>query len=114
FLFLLANMGVPGTNSFVAELLLLISAIETHTGAGIAALLGIILIAVYFLTHYRRAFLGPVQHKAVATSVDLLPRELGLVLILSTLLLITGLYPSFILDITQSASENWLQHVRGN
>jgi len=114
FLFMLANMGVPGTNSFVAELLLLISAIETHTGAGLAALLGIILIAGYFLIHYRRAFLGPVKHKVVATSVDLLPRELGLVLILSALLLIAGLYPSFILDITQSASENWLQHVRGH
>ena len=77
-------------------------------------LYGNYLIAGYFLIHYRRAFLGPVQHKVVATSVDLLPRELGLVLILSALLLITGLYPSFILDITQSASENWLQHVRGH
>lgn len=111
FLFMLANMGVPGTNGFVAELLLLISAIETHTGAGIAALIGIILIAVYFLIHYRRAFLGPIQHKIVATSVDLLPRELGLVLILSALLLISGFYPSFILDITRSASEVWLQHM---
>jgi len=113
FLFMLANMGVPGTNSFIAELLLLLSAIETHTGAGLAALLGIILIAGYFLIHYRRAFLGPVKHNVVANSIDLLPRELSLILILSALLLFTGLYPPFILDITRSASEVWLQHVLG-
>lgn len=111
FLFLLANMGVPGTNSFIAELLLLVSAIETHTGAGLAALLGIILVASYFLIHYRRAFLGPAKKEVVKNSIDLLPRELGLVLVLSALLLYTGLVPSFILDITQSASANWLQHV---
>jgi len=112
FLFMLANMGVPGTNSFIAELLLLLSAIETHTGAGVAALLGIILIASYFLIHYRRAFLGPVHREVVANSIDLLPRELVLVLILSVILLFTGLFPSFILDITRSASEAWLQVVK--
>lgn len=111
FLFMLANMGVPGTNTFIAEFLLLVSTIETHTGAGLAALLGLILVAAYFLKMYRKAFLGPVKRDVIAESVDLLPRELMLVLVLASILLFTGLYPAFILDITQTASETWLRHI---
>jgi len=33
----LAGMGVPGTNGFPAEFLLIVSALDTHTGAGLAA-----------------------------------------------------------------------------
>ncbi|MCW9015126.1 MAG: NADH-quinone oxidoreductase subunit M [Gammaproteobacteria bacterium] len=111
FLFMLANMGVPGTNGFIAEFMILLSALETHTGAGLAALLGIVLVASFFLTMYRRAFLGPVRRDVIAESIDLLPRELGLVLILSALLLFTGLFPAYILDITRQAAELWLQRL---
>ncbi|HBE92208.1 MAG TPA: NADH-quinone oxidoreductase subunit M, partial [Gammaproteobacteria bacterium] len=37
FLFGLASMGVPGTSGFPAEFLLILSALDTHTGAGLAA-----------------------------------------------------------------------------
>ena len=76
FIFGLAGMGVPGTNGFVAENLIIISTLETHTGAGIAALIGIVLGAAYFLSIYQRAFLGPVGNDVVAEAMDLRNREL--------------------------------------
>jgi len=61
-LFGLAGMGVPGTNGFPAEFLLILSALDTHTGAGLAALAGVVIGAAYFLGIYRRAFLGEAHH----------------------------------------------------
>lgn len=108
FFFGLAGMGMPGTSGFPAEVLILISALETHTGAGLAALFGVILGAGYLLVIYRKAFLGPQQRETVADAVDLLPRELALVLLFALIILVVGLYPSLILDLIQPASEAWI------
>ncbi len=108
FIFGLAGLGVPGTNGFIAENLILISVLETHTGAGIAALLGIVLAAAYFLTIYQRAFLGPVKNDVVATAMDLRTRELLLTIGFCVLIIVFGIFPDLILDITRGASENWI------
>lgn len=108
FIFGLAGMGVPGTNGFIAENLILISILETHTGAGIAALIGIILGSAYFLSIYQRAFLGPVGNDVVAEAMDLRQRELILIIIFIILIVLGGIFPSIILDMTQSSSEAWI------
>ena len=110
-LFGLAGMGVPGTNGFVAEFLILVSALETHTGAGLAALFGIVLGATYFLAGYRRAFLGPVTNPVVGQLTDLRPRELTVVVILAIVILGAGLYPAAILDLTHASAEAWAARV---
>ncbi len=107
FLFGLAAMGVPGTNGFPAELLILLSVLERHTGAGLAALFGLVLGATYFLSLFRRAFLGPVRRAVVEEAADLVPRELLTIASLALILLFTGLYPQGVLDITRAASEVW-------
>lgn len=108
FLFGLASMGVPGTNGFPAEFLVLVSALTTHTGAGLAALFGVVLGAGYFLRIYRRAFLGPVTSAVVADALDLRRRELLVVTVMASLILLTGLYPNAVLDITRLSSEQWI------
>ncbi len=108
FIFGLAGLGVPGTNGFIAENLILISVLETHTGAGIAALIGIVLAAAYFLSIYQRAFLGPVKNDVVATAMDLRTRELLLTIIFGVLVIIFGIFPDIILDITRGASASWI------
>ncbi|MEN8179280.1 MAG: NADH-quinone oxidoreductase subunit M [Pseudomonadota bacterium] len=108
FLFGLASMGVPGTNGFPAEFLILVSALTTHTGAGLAALFGVVLGAGYFLRIYRRAFLGPVTSPVVADALDLRRRELLVVSVMALLILFAGLYPDAVLDITRLSSEQWV------
>lgn len=103
----LASMGVPGTSGFPAELLILVATIQTHTGAGLAALFGMVVGAGYFLNLYRRAFLGPVANGAVAAASDLRPRELALVLGFAVLILLFGLYPAPLLDVIRPAAEAW-------
>jgi len=108
FIFGLAGMGVPGTNGFIAENLILVSALKTHTGAGIAALVGMVLAAAYFLTIYQRAFLGPVKNNVISNALDLRTRELLLSLAFCVLIIIFGIFPNLILDITKGASEAWI------
>lgn len=104
----LAGMGIPGTSGFPAELLLLLSAFESHVGAGLAALAGMVLGAAYFLGLYRRAFFGPVSHPVVAGAQDLRPRELWIALLFALLILAAGLWPALILDLIRPAAEAWL------
>jgi NADH-quinone oxidoreductase subunit M len=107
-LFGLAGMGMPGTAGFPAELLILLSALRTHTGAGLAALGAVVLGAAYFLQLYRRAFFGPVTRPEVAQAQDLLPRERWLALLFALLVIGFGLWPSALLDLIRPTAEAWL------
>lgn len=110
-LFGLAGLGVPGTSGFPAELLLLLSVLDRHTGAGLAALFALVVSAAYVLRLYRRAFFGPLRNPAVAEAPDLRPRELAVVGLLALLILAGGLYPRAFLDLTQGASQAWSERL---
>lgn len=112
FVFGLAAMGVPGTSGFPAEFLILLSALKTHTGAGLAALAAIVITAGYFLGIYRKAFLGPISSPVVHQTMDLRRRELVVVMVFTALILLNGLYPMGVLDYTRIASENWISELR--
>lgn len=104
----LASIGLPGTTGFPAELLLILGALEAHTGAGLAALFVAVLGAGYFLGLYRRVFLGPLTRPVVGQCRDLRTRELVVALGLGLLVLLPGLYPQGVLDLTRSSAAAWL------
>lgn len=107
-LFGLAAIGIPGTSGFPAELLMLISILKTHTGAGLAALAAIVIGAGYFVSIYRRAFFGPVNNPVVAQLSDLKRRELMIVTVAAMLIIFNGLFPGWLLDYTHVASDQWV------
>ncbi len=98
-LFGLAGIGLPGTSGFPGELLIIVAALHSHTGAGLAALFGMVLAAAAFLSPFRQAFLGPLRNPDLATAEDLLPRELALLLLPALLILTVGVYPLPILEL---------------
>lgn len=113
FMFLgLASLGIPGTSGFPAELLILISALNTHTGAGLAALFGMIIGAGYLLNSYRKCFYGPLTDNQVRTAQDLRPRELITMMVFSLLVLIFGLFPGQVLEVTKVTAEAWLSRLQ--
>ena len=90
----LASIGLPGTNGFVGEFLILLGAFKAHWVYGTIAVTGVITGAAYFLWYYERAILGPVG-KAVRESIgDLHLRETVIALALSVMILWIGLYPA--------------------
>ena len=76
FLFIgLASIGLPGTNGFVGEFLILLGTFKANWLYGGIAVTGVIFGAAYFLWYYERSMLGPLG-KAVKDSIsDLHPRE---------------------------------------
>ena len=107
----LASLGVPGSNGFAAEHLILIGALKTDPGLGIAGLLAVILGAAYFLVYFQKAFLGPVTQATVAESSDLRPRELTIAAVLAGLALLLGFFPQPLLNVTEKSLQVWVQRL---
>ena len=103
----LAGVGMPGTSSFPGELMLIIAALQSHTGAGMAALFGLSIAAGGFLSLYRKAFFGPVTRSAVANASDLRPREWVVLVALIIMIAAIGIYPGPWIEIVRPAAEAW-------
>jgi len=90
----LASIGLPGTNGFIGEFLILLGTFKASWLYGGIAVTGVIFSAAYFLWYYERAMLGPLG-KAVKDSIrDLQPREILIASALSVMILWIGLYPA--------------------
>lgn len=107
----LAGMGVPGTNGFAAEHLIVIGAFLSRDGMGLAALAAVILGAAYFLGFFRKAFLGPILHPATLQTADLRAGESAIGTCLAALVLYFGLYPQPLLDLTAKPLKAWVKRL---
>lgn len=103
----LAGVGMPGTSSFPGEFMLIIAALHSHTGAGMAALFGLAIAAGSFLALYRQAFFGPVERETVAQASDLRPREWLVVVAIIVMIVGIGVYPGPWIEVVRPASEAW-------
>lgn len=104
----LASMGVPGSNGFVSENLIVIGAFQSHVGVGIAALIAMIIGAAYFMNAFRCGFLGPLLRNDVKSAVDLQPRELGIAATLVLLSLGLGVFPQSVLSFNLKPLQVWV------
>ncbi len=90
----LASIGLPGTNGFVGEFLILLGAYQAWWVYGVIAVLGVILSAVYFLWYYERAMFGPLTKSITQTLTDLRAHEVFIACALCAMIFWIGLYPS--------------------
>lgn len=109
----LAGIGLPGTLSFPAELLIIVAALHSHTGAGLAALFGTVLAAAAVLAPFGQAFLGRPRLPEQAEVDDLLPRERVVLLLPALLTVLLGVYPKPLLDWLRPAAEAWVAGLAG-
>jgi NADH-quinone oxidoreductase subunit M len=94
----LSSIGLPGTNGFVGEFLILLGAFRAHPWAGGLGTLGVVLGAVYMLTMYKDVFFGPVTNALNRQLKDLSGREILAVAPIILLIFWIGLFPKFFLD----------------
>lgn len=109
----LAGLGLPGTAGFPGEWLALLATLQTHTGAGIAALAAMVFGGAYFMGLYRKAFFGPAARPAVATADDLLVRERWAAAVIGAAILLFGFWPQPVLNLTRIGVQAWLAAVVG-
>jgi NADH-quinone oxidoreductase subunit M len=89
-----SSIGLPGTNGFIGEFLILLGAFKAHWIYGAVGVLGVILGAAYMLWFYERAIFGPVTQSINERLPDLTRRELAITLPLVALVFWIGVYPS--------------------
>lgn len=90
----LASIGLPGTNGFVGEFLILLGAFKAYWLYGGIAVLGVIFSAAYFLWYYERAMFGPLTKGLGQALSDLRAQELFIGVVLCIMIFWIGLYPS--------------------
>jgi NADH-quinone oxidoreductase subunit M len=93
----LSSIGLPGTNGFVGEFLVLIGSFRTYPGLTIIATTGVIFAAVYLLWAIQRILFNPLDKPENEHLPDLNRRELALLVPLIAVIIWLGVYPAPVL-----------------
>jgi NADH-quinone oxidoreductase subunit M len=95
----LSSIGLPGTNGFVGEFLVLIGAFESDIRwYAVIASSGVILSAVYMLWMFQRVMFGELSNPKNQVLKDLNAREMVIMAPLIILVFVMGVYPTPFLD----------------
>lgn len=108
--FTLANMSMPGTSSFVGEIMVLIGAFQSNTSITVLASTGIILGAAYSIWLYNRVAFGAIKTIYINKFTDINRREMFIFTPLVLLVLIMGIYPEVFLDTMHVSVANLIEH----
>ena len=128
-----ASMGMPGFSGFVAEIQVLIGAFDMSPWLAVGAGVGIIITVAYILKAIHKVFFAEEEHTQAAPAGApnhghghghggagdarwdvppiTLPEKLGAIILMS-LLVIIGLYPSIMLNMIQPNVEIFLRGLR--
>ncbi len=103
FILLLGSMGVPLTNGFIGEFILIKSIFDFNVLASIIAGLTIILASVYLLRLYGKAMFGEGNEAVLAAAKDLSGVEFTVLASLVVFVIAFGIFPQPIIDMVHSS-----------
>ena len=90
-----SSIGLPGTNGFVGEFLVLLGSFESNLRwYAIIASSGVILSAVYMLWMFQRVMFGKLDNPKNQKLLDLDAREIAIMVPLVFMIFFMGLYPT--------------------
>src|SRR5579863_374245 len=107
----LSSIGLPGTNGFVGEFLVLIGSFRTVPYHAMLATVGVIFAAAYLLWAIQRILFNSLDKPRNAALRDLNWRELALMAPLVACIIWLGVYPAPILRRTDHAAAAFVQEV---
>lgn len=108
--FTLAAVGLPGTNGFVGEFLILLGGFTANKLAGVLATTGIIVGAGYMLWLYQNVFFVEINKKIVGLP-DMDVRETITLIPLILLVLWIGVYPNSFLSFMHVSVDHLLERI---
>jgi NADH-quinone oxidoreductase subunit M len=108
----LSSIGLPLTNGFVGEFLILLGAFAAKPLYGIVAATGVVLGAIYMLWMLQRVFFGPIKHAVNETLKDLTVREMAVFAPIIGLIFFMGVYPKPFLSRMEPAVNKFIREVK--
>lgn len=100
---ILGSMGVPLTNGFIGEFILIKSIFSFNVLATVIAGLTVILCAVYLLRFYGKAMFGKGDDTVLSTAKDLSAVEFSVLASISVFVIVMGIFPQPIIDMVGSS-----------
>ncbi len=107
----LSSIGVPGTNGFVGEFLVLLGSYRTYPVFAVIASTSVIIAAAYLLWAVQRILFNPLDKPENEHIPDLNRRELVLLAPLIAGIIWLGVYPAPVLRRMQPAAEQFVRLV---
>ncbi|MCX5717694.1 MAG: NADH-quinone oxidoreductase subunit M [Nitrospirae bacterium] len=108
--FTLASIGLPATNGFIGEFLIILGGFKANQWAGVLAATGVIIGAGYMLWLYQRVFFMETNQK-VAGLADINLREIITLLPMIILIFWIGIYPNAFLGFMHESVKHLLERV---
>ena len=110
----LSSIGLPGTNGFVGEFMILLGAFQSELRwFAVIATTGVILAAVYMLWMFQRVMFGKLDNPKNQNLKDLSFRELCVVAPLLIFVFWIGVYPNTFLEKMEPAVNQMIVQVTG-
>jgi NADH-quinone oxidoreductase subunit M len=106
-----SSIGVPGTNGFVGEFLVLIGAFRTQPIFAFVATTAVIISAAYLLWAIQRILFNPLDKPENEHIPDLNRRELAIMIPIIAAIIWLGVYPAPVLNRMQSAAARFVTQV---
>lgn len=104
----LSSIGLPGTNGFIGEFLILLGAFGVNKTMTVLATSGVILAACYMLWMYQRVFFGKVTNEKNEIIQDLKTREWAYLIPIIIFIFWIGVYPNTFLRKIQPSVDDFI------
>jgi NADH-quinone oxidoreductase subunit M len=95
----MASLGLPGLNGFVSEFLVLRGVWPIFTLYTAISVIGLLITGAYILKGIMKVLHGPLNEKWLGHGLEIKPREVIAIAPLMALMLLIGVWPSWILDV---------------
>jgi NADH-quinone oxidoreductase subunit M len=95
----MASLGLPGMAGFVAEFMVVRGAWPVFTTITAIAMFGLLITGAYILKGVRATLHGPVNTKWIGHRLEISPREIFAVAPLMALLVVVGVWPSWLVSV---------------
>jgi len=109
----LSSIGLPGTNGFVGEFLVLLGTFRTYPVLAVISTTGVIFAAVYLLWALQRILYNPLDKPENTHIADLNKRELAMLVPLIAVIIWLGVYPAPVLRRMETSAQLLVDRVQG-
>ncbi len=104
----MGSLGLPGLGGFVSEFLVVRGSWPIFTLFTAVAMLGLLLTGAYVLKAIQKVLHGPINVRWKDSALEIAPREVIAIAPLMVLMLVSGVWPSWLLNIINAAVSRFM------